>query len=295
MILAAPKEVPYEIRRAICTTFPELADAKISVVGKGWHSLAVEAAGFLFKFPEGEEAIEALEREARLLAAVRPRVQMAVPDMSIHGGPPLFSRHRMLPGRTLEAVDYAALDAAHRDFLARDLALFFGELHALDRETMVSAGALPIGVWDTSDLTLATAWPVLPEQLRSEAKTALRAYRDLGPDPLGASYGFFDAHGWNMAFDRETGRLNGIFDFADSGFGDVHREFVQVSLVDADLAGRTIAAYEELTGKSLDSGRVFLLTAAMRLSELAGSVETGEHVEAVRALVLDWFAQTSVR
>ena len=42
------------------------------------------------------------------------------------------------------------------------------------------------------------------------------------PDPLGTVYGFFDGHGWNMAFDHARGRLNGIFDFGDSGFGPLH-------------------------------------------------------------------------
>jgi hypothetical protein len=160
---------------------------------------------------------------------------------------------------------------------------------------MRDAGAVPVGWWDTDDATLTPVWPLLPEHLRETAQAAIAGYRALTPDPLGEVYGFFDAHGWNMAFDHERGRLRGIFDFADSGFGPPHREFVQISLIDPDLAARTVEAYEASTGRVLDRRRIFLLAAAMRLSELAGAVETGEHIEAIRGYAMDWFEQSALR
>ncbi len=85
--------------------------------------------------------------------------------------------------------------------------------------------------------------------------------------------------------------MRGIFDFADSGFGPPHREFVLLSLVDPQLAARTVEAYEVQTGKMLDRRLIFLLTAAMRLSELAGAIEMGDRVESSRGSVVDWFEQ----
>lgn len=292
----APEEVPAHLRRAILAARPELAGAAFSVAGRGWHSLALDVDGrLIFKFPEGEEAHSALRREARLLAAVRPCLTLPVPRMTLHEGPPLFSEHAKLPGGTLLRAGYGRLGEAARDRLAADLALFFAELHALDPAAMREAGALPVGVWDTGDETLAPVWDMLPPDCAAQARTALGAWRALGPDPLGECYGFFDAHGWNMAFDIGAGRLNGLFDFADSGFGPVHREFAPVSLVDPDLAARTIRAYERLTGREIDRHRVFVVTAAMRLSELAGEIETRGNVGWTRELVIDWFAQTAVR
>ncbi len=136
--------------------------------------------------------------------------------------------------------------------------------------------------------------PVELDPVTEAARAALDAYRALRADPLGERYGFFDAHGWNMAFDAERGVLNGIFDFADSGIGPVHREFAPVSLIDPDLTARTIRAYERLTGRAVERRRVFLQTAAMRLSELAGEIETGGAVGWTRDLVLDWFAQRAI-
>ncbi len=293
--LAAPAEVPEPIRQAIVAARPEFARSTFSVAGRGWHSLAVEVDGaWICKFPQGEEAEQALRREARLLEVVRPLLTMPVPDMTIHPGPPLFSMHRTLHGRDLERPGYARLDEDARNWLAADLARFFAQLHAVPLPRMRDAGAAPIGVWETGDAALRPVWPLLPPDVREQAQRALHAYRDLALDPLGEVYGFFDAHGWNMAFDHGAGRLNGIFDFADSGFGPPHREFVPVSLVDPDLAARSVDAYEALTGKALDRSRIFLLTAAMRLSELAGAIETGARVPETRAVVVDWFTQREI-
>jgi len=220
---------------------------------------------------------------------------MPVPRMTLHEGPPLHSTHGKLPGGTLERAAYARLAEPAKDRLAADLALFFAELHALDVEAMREAGAQPVGWWDTSDGTLAPVWDMLPRAIAAEAAGALAAFRALGPDPLGERYGFFDAHGWNMAFDEAAQRLNGIFDFADSGVAPVHREFAPVSLVEPDLAARAAHAYERATGRPLDRRRIFLITAAMRLSELAGEIAARGNVEWVRGLVVEWFTQRAVR
>lgn len=283
------------MRRAIIEVHPALAGSDFAVAGKGWHSLAVEVDGrLIFKFPDGEEAEAALRREARLLAAVRPHLTLPVPRMALHTAPRLFSEHEKLPGGTLERAGYLRLRDAAKGRLAEDVATFLAELHAIDPAGMRDAGALPVAAWDTRDETLAPIWSLLPKDVAADAQAALRAYRDLGPDPLGERYGFFDAHDWNMAFDVGRGRLNGIFDFADSGFGPVHREFAPVSLVDPDLAARTVVAYERLAGRSLDRRRIFLQTAAIRLSELAGEAGAGGDIDWVRDLVLDWFSQRAI-
>jgi hypothetical protein len=100
---------------------PSFSGMGFTVAGRGWHSLAVDVGNrFIAKFPEGREAEEALRREASLLAAARLRLSMAVPDMTIHEGPPLFSLHGKLPGETLDRDNYARLDQEARDRLAED-------------------------------------------------------------------------------------------------------------------------------------------------------------------------------
>ena len=57
--------------------------------------------------------------------------------------------------------------------------------------------------------------------------------------------GYFDGHGWNMAFDHEHGVLNGVYDFADGGIGPRHQEFCYANFVSPDLSERIIGALRE--------------------------------------------------
>ncbi len=288
--------IPDSYRAAIFAARPAFRELSISVAGRGWHSLALDIGGqFIAKFPESAEAEAALRREASLLALVAPKLTLPVPQMTLHEGPPVFSLHGKLHGDTLDREGYARLNDPARQALALDVARFFAELHAIPLETARAAGAGDLEAWDTRDATLAPLWPHLPEEMRDVARDAIADYRRLPPDPLGDVYGHFDAHGWNMAFDHAAGRLAGIFDFADSGIGSPHREFVQLSLIDPDLAVRSIAAYEAMTGRALETRRIFLLVAAQRLSELAGALESGEGVDLARRFVIDWLWQTRLR
>ena len=115
-------------------------------------------------------------------------------------------------------------------------------------------------------------------QLALALAAALRHLETLPPDPHGNIYGFFDGHGWNMAFNHAQGRLNGIYDFADSGFGPLHQEFIYSNFISPDLTARIISAYEMLTGRRLDRRRIAILTGFHRLSELAELADDPAHV-----------------
>jgi hypothetical protein len=90
-------------------------------------------------------------------------------------------------------------------------------------------------------------------------------------------FGMFDCHGWNMAFDHQAERLNGIYDFGDSGFGPLHLEFMTVGKIAHDLALRVTDLYEVATGRVLDKQRIGILSGMNRIIEIAeqsGNTET---------------------
>lgn len=280
-----------EYRAAIVGSFPELSNGTFTPLTMGWHSVAIDVDDrLIFKFPRNDIAREALEREAAILAAVRPAVAMPVPDITLHAGPPLFSRHYKLPGEHLVTEQYERLPEDAKDRLAARMARFYAELHQLDQAAMAAAGAKPILPWLSPDEILAKALPVLDDRLRFYAEQTISAWRDLPPDPHGTTYGFFDGHGWNMAFDHDSNTLTGIYDFADSGFGSLHQEFIYSNLISADLTERIVAGYEDRTGRSLDRRRIEILTGAHRLSELAELADDPGHRPAMVKHVSDWVA-----
>jgi aminoglycoside phosphotransferase (APT) family kinase protein len=281
------------LRSAIVSSFPSLARSSFRLLAKGWHSTAVEVDGRLvFKFPRDEIAERALLKEAALLTVVRPHVALPVPAMRIHNGPPIFSSHEKLEGEHLLAAAYHKLPEGARQRLGEDLARFYAELHELDTERMTAAGADAVTAWQSPDSVASKAIPSLPPALRDRAEQTVLEFARLPPDPHGTTYGFFDGHGWNMAFDHARGRLNGIYDFADSGIGPLHQEFIYSNFISSDLTERITAAYESRTGRALDRRRIDILTGFHRLSELAELADDQEHAPAMTRHVAEWFATT---
>jgi len=279
------------LRSVIVARFPELADGTFALLMEGWDSVAVDVDdALIFKFPRNEVARTSLIREASVLAAVRPALTMPVPDLAVFEEPRLFSRHHKLKGEHLVTGQYDALPIAARDHLAAALALFYSQLHRIETETMLAAGAQPIGQWLPADAILRRAWPVLPPELRPHAERTITAWQNVLPDPYGTRYGFFDGHGWNMAFDHASNRLNGVYDFADSGFGALQQDFIYSNFIARDLTERIITAYEPLTGRMIDRERVELLSGVLRLTELAEvDTQPDRHAEMI-GYVAHWAA-----
>jgi aminoglycoside phosphotransferase (APT) family kinase protein len=210
--------------------------------------------------------------------------------MTLHEGPPIFSAHRKLPGGHVTPDIYAGLAEEARDRLADSLGRFFADLHAIPTATAIAAGAGEVQRWLPPPDIARLALPLLPQALHRKAQAALDAYARLAPDPFGNIYGFFDGHGWNMAFDAERGVLMGIYDFADSGIGPLHREFVYPSLVSPDLTRRALTTYARHAGRTPDRARIALLTTVHRLFELAGAADTPGHRPAMCANAESWLA-----
>jgi aminoglycoside phosphotransferase (APT) family kinase protein len=285
---------PEALRGVIIGVFPDLAGGMFTPQVRGWDSIAIDVDDrLIFKFPRHGAARTRLVHEAAVLAIIRPAVSLPTPNMTLHEGPSpegalLFSRHDKLRGGYLEPAVYAGLGDTARNRLAQDLALFYAQLHDLPADALDAAGARAIEPWLEPDNILAQTWPVLSEPLRRYAERTIAAWRALPPDPHGRTYGFFDGHGWNMAFDTAAQRLNGVYDFGDSGFGPLQQEFIYANMISPDLAGRIIGRYEILTGRALDRERIALLYEVLRLSELAQSADDPHWgpigLETVRAL-----------
>ncbi len=278
---------PY--RDAIVHAFPELRDAVFRPLTMGWHSLAIDADDrLIFKFPRGEEAERALRREARLLSAVRPHLTMPVPDLELIEGPVPFSRHTKIEGEHLVTEQYERLPATARERLAEALALFYAQLHDLDPAAMREAGATTILPWQSLEDIRSKALPRVPPEHRALCERTIGAYEALGPDPLGTTYGFFDGHGWNMAFDHARQRINGVYDFADSGFGPLHQDFVYAAFISLELTRMIADRYARMTGKPIDTERIGILIGMHRLSELSELADDPHHVAMLRDHLAGW-------
>jgi aminoglycoside phosphotransferase (APT) family kinase protein len=255
-----------DYRAAIVSVRPDLAGLPLTVHTGGWDSDAVEVGAIIFKFPKRPDAIPRLRKEAQLLALIRPRVPLTVPDMRLHEQPMVFSEHAKIPGEMIETPQYEVLTSPQRQAMADTLARFYAALHDIPTEAARGAGAGPKPSWPPGVEIMAEAEAILPAELHIWARDVLAAYDAL---PSGEEiFGYFDGHGWNMAFDHARGVLNGVYDFADAGLGPRARDLNYSSFISADLTDRLVSAYQDLTGFRIDRREVALHTAVQRLAEL---------------------------
>jgi hypothetical protein len=275
-------------RAHVIGTLPQFAGAQFHVLSQGWDSLALECDGWIFKFPRTREAEVRLRREVAILAFLKPRVTMPLPHMVLNDGPVPFSQHLKIAGDSLESDDYAKLDEGRRNALATRMAQLYAELHVLPLNRMQQVGATGVDPWMAPDEIIAGAGPKLPRGYKGFLTRTVAAYRKLSISGDELVFGYFDGHGWNMAFDHVTGMLNGVYDFADSGFGSRHRDLSYSNWISADLTLRIISRYEEFSRVAVNRDLVMLYTSALRLAELAEGVLPDEQGV---ANVTNWVAE----
>jgi aminoglycoside phosphotransferase (APT) family kinase protein len=278
--------IPAAYSDAIAAVHPELVDQPAILHMRGWDSDAVEIGGVIFKFPKRPDAVERLRREVRFLALIRPRVALAVPDMVLHEAPRPFSEHTMIPGSVIETAAYEALSEAGKRAMGETLGQFYAELHRIPIAEAIAAGAGPKPEWPPGEAALPSLAGRLPAAMLDYARRAFAAYAAVPAED--EIFGYFDGHGWNMAFDHARGRLNGVYDFADAAIGPRSRDFVSGNLTSGDLTERTVAAYSRLAGRAIDLRTVAIRTAVQGLSELAEPAEQSTDLELFRASVVRW-------
>ncbi|GAB4035511.1 phosphotransferase family protein [Spirosoma jeollabukense] len=276
----------------IISRFPELGNASFTLLTLGWDSIAVDVDDeLIFKFPRDQEGVDALRREAAMLAVVRPKLTLAVPDLAFFDTPQPFSKHTKLKGDHLITTHYEWLDNSAKQRLAEELARFYAELHAIDPALLQAAGAQPLDPWPTPAIIQTGIRPYLSNAHLLKAEKTLDQWAHLADDPYGIIYGYFDGHGWNMAFDHARQQLGGLYDFGDAGFGELHQEFIYTSFISPDLTGRVITAYEQITGYRLDRERISILTGVLRLVELAEMGNDPDYATLVLTNALSWLAE----
>lgn len=185
-------------KKKILKTSPELRDSRFILLDCGWNSHAVDVDDrLMFRFPQKPEAFNAIRHEARMLEIIRPHVDILIPSLRLIGeNENMFSVHEKIPGGHLLADDYDAMTEEGKDRVAKTLADFFADLHALPSKDIDQRNII-VSDYLFKDVEL------LPHNLQMPIQRCLQAYHDLPPDPHGNVFGYFDAHGWNLAFDEK--------------------------------------------------------------------------------------------
>jgi aminoglycoside phosphotransferase (APT) family kinase protein len=130
--------------RLIAEQFPALAPVRLQPFGTGWDNVAyLVNDGLVFRFPRRAVAVPLLEREARLLPRLAPRLPLPIPaprDVGVptEAFPYLFAGYPRIAGTP--AADLLWTDDA-RTANAVPLAHFLAALHSVPVDDAARAGA----------------------------------------------------------------------------------------------------------------------------------------------------------
>ena len=179
-----------DVREALRTTAPQLADGPIAFLAEGWELWAFEVAGYIVRFPKNEASVQSLRRERALLPALAEHLSVPVPRIDVWGesgpnGAP-FAGHTKLPGVHVWPNGDAPVGKSGPEF-GRQLGELIRELHSFPAGRALELG---VNVHDVAvertkriehfEAVIRRVFPLVS----CEARTHIEAvYRDAINDP----------------------------------------------------------------------------------------------------------------
>jgi aminoglycoside 2''-phosphotransferase len=209
----------------------------------------------VFRFARDEAGRRALEREAQLLAFVRPRVSLPVPEVIRQHQDCIV--YRFIPGVPLDRQRLLAQDAFTRKTVLEQLGTFLRELHSLRGES----GEVVTGPVDESsgmtkqyeEMYQAIERELLPSMMVWARDWARELFRPALDGSLDLTYAPVVIHGdlapYHLCFDPATHRLSGVIDFGNAGPGDPALDLGSVILAFGEsLLGQIEPVYPAISG-----------------------------------------------
>lgn len=251
------------------------------------HEIAAERRDerWLIRLPDArvawiaasDQGRDALIKERRLLRLVRDRCRFDVPGILVETADGAADIRAMVPGVVDPSLIYQRVlnDQGAADRLGRNLGTALADLHA-------PSLAAEVAIWLPGRLEWPPPRPAAAESLRAviddpvlqdRADFVLARHFDVAasvtPDHRRLVHGDLGFH--NIAVDRDTLALRGIFDWEAACWADPHLDFryLVADLHDWTLFNGARAAYEEQGGTQIERERVILYNAAWAISYLA--------------------------
>lgn len=267
------------VAAALALEFPDAGEiAPCSILGWGFGSFVVEtAAGVVFRVARVPGIHEGFAWQRDLLAAISPRLHVAVPQPKWLSGP--------APGLKHGAIGYPKLDGAvmtvawfracDQQALAADIARLAADLHAIPPEHAPMLRLVtPEGRMARERPCYDDVMPVLKEHFTPEEYALAEAWWDhyLNDKRL-LSYQPRVTHGdlwWqNLLVDESGSRLIGVLDWELAVIGDPARDFAGLAYLGYDFLDRVFDEYEKITGR-VDPSQRYRTTLVFQVREFHG-------------------------
>ena len=207
----------------IRSSFPSVIPNRAEVVNEGMQFAVVIADNWVFRFARNEWGIASLAQEARVLAAVRSRVELQIPYFE-HLEPD-FCAYRFVPGEALTVQHWQGLSSSAQARTMQQLGAFMRALHTTPTNGLGLSASDAVRTrqdWVAfhADLEL----ELFPKLLRFQRAWVNALFAPVLEDRLSFAHVPALVDGdisvYHLLFDPVTGRLTGKIDFGIAGMGD---------------------------------------------------------------------------
>ena len=263
--------------KIITQDYPNFSVKSIKPLKSGWDNFALEInKTYIFRFPKRKEF--KLNKEIEILKVLNGKTSLNIPVYEFIGKKVPYVGYKKIVGRPLLENTLKTLSPKNKNILAHDIANFFYEFHS----------ALPLSKHKKFNLEKnSQSWRPLAirkkvigklknQELSDFIKGILNKYLELVKDKTNLVIAYNDLHGDNIAFNKKTGRLNGIFDFSDVAVEDIHREFCSLFSLDQKLTLDIIKYYEKLAKRKIDVNKVLIMAVICEASMLGVFIDKPE-------------------
>ncbi|MBT9292005.1 aminoglycoside phosphotransferase family protein [Hyphomicrobiaceae bacterium 22] len=210
----------------------------------------VDATMHIYRVPATRRMIAEFESEYRIIDLVRPNLRVPIPQAELFGSDPPIARYRAIPGQPLSRM-IDRLRSRRQTGWIDDLAQAILALH----DTPVPDYARPAAfVGDRIRLRRLLAGKGATDmaaELEASSQIARAALE--GADTAALCHG--DLKGGNVLIDPATGRLAGLIDFGNAGFGARESDIAHTRLPEPEHDA-LVQRYEALSGRRLDRDRL---------------------------------------
>jgi aminoglycoside 2''-phosphotransferase len=201
--------------------FPDLAITQAELEDRGGdHHVLLVNRDYVFRFPR--RANNNLPLEIAVLAALRDKGTVPVPDYEFVAPDLSFGGYRFLRGMELTRAVFAALDASAQEDILDQAIFLLNTLHALEPDE-VAGDRTWRRIWTPREFTrrgrsrLAAVEHQFPG-LAAEIETFYRVYERDEARSLAVLHGDLVEEHLLLGADQQT--LAGVIDFGDVGLGD---------------------------------------------------------------------------
>lgn len=221
----------------------------IIVENDGWCSYAFTVGDKIVRVPKSD--IEVYEKEAKVLQFLKGRVSVEIPEVKVILDEDLsYAIHKKLEGKIWRLETFNQLSDAQKDLFCRDVAVFYAEMHQVQRfDTVDTVGELQgkeylqdadiqknlKNLFPPEEIEIIYQW--VEENLRSDTDIVF-CHKDFTP--------------WNSLVDEDH-RLKCVFDFCNAGLDSRYVDFSSLYWSDhMELLTCIIDHYERITGVKID-------------------------------------------